>query len=1143
MNPLESTSFYWLHTLGLLAVQTATLLLAAGLAQIWIRAARWRRAVWLAALTGLALMLANALAGLDRHIAGWFTTPPKTVPQFIVRANLPVESGPTPAAGEATGPAPPSTDAAISSAGQPTAPAGVWWPAWGWLGGTLVVALWPLMPRLWLAIAARQASINLSDDARERLHALARRLNLRRQVRVLVSAKLAGPIAFGVLRPGIGLPADFWTAHTRAEQDAMLAHELAHHAARDPLWLALADLLLAALWWHPLVWWARRQFRAACEAVADEASLVVEDGPVVLAGCLVALASRLQRRGALGLPGMAGFRSGLGRRVERLLRLRAGARPLVGGRASGVVAAIAGLASLSAAMAVSAWLFPSHAASRPALLAVMGEALTPKPAARNTAGVETIAPAPTGAADGKPASPGNSAMELPRAELMVRLPQVPGIEPERVRQISMDTITRRLDWLVSSNRARCEPAGETQIRVVLTGPEHGVPVGDWFGDFLPRVKRLIEQPGRLEFRRVHPDSDELVRRNTCPDGYEVLLQVAQPGTQPARWVVARDAAPGLSHTNLVEATLVRDPLPEHPRLAMTFDLSGSTSFAALTEASIGRRIAVVLDDQVLLAPVVGATITGGKCEISSDISEQTLREIVAALAHPLPWKLTVVTVTRTAAQQSSEAMPAGQPRVTARVQDTKPLFALGHFTEAKAGLEAALTREPDHQAARNDLSPANEAEASKASPRGDAKAERTQLFTRTLKVEPRTLAAGLESIAGKALTNLTAAEQLRRLFASVGLEFTDTEAAPADGPPARALFYNERNGLMLVRATAAELQTVEQLLAMLNTAPPLVMIEAKFVEVPEPVSRALGFDRFPEDARMSPHAPDIASPAASTGSGATLIGSLSNPQLREAVAALRHGGTNRVRELRGDQLDWPGRDANNAAGIRVTAALGTGCTGVLTEARYRALLRALEQREGVDVLSAPRVTTLSGRQAQIQMTDLRSVLNGINPPALVHPGAPPPAAGTEPFLTSTVPTGPALDILPTVTADGYTLELHVLAGVTDFLGYDPSPAAPGGNVWQDGRIREVAVPRPHFRVRQMQSHAALRDGQTLVLGGLPTEIPAEDPTGEPHLDRQPTRKQLLVFVTATIIDPAGNRVHAPDNLPFDPNHVPPQPQP
>jgi len=42
-------------------------------------------------------------------------------------------------------------------------------------------------------------------------------------------------------------------------------------------------------------------------SAADEASLLLEDGPTVLAGCLVNLAGRWQRRSVFGLLGMAGF--------------------------------------------------------------------------------------------------------------------------------------------------------------------------------------------------------------------------------------------------------------------------------------------------------------------------------------------------------------------------------------------------------------------------------------------------------------------------------------------------------------------------------------------------------------------------------------------------------------------------------------------------------------------------------------------------------------------------------------------------------------------------------------------------------------------------------------------------------------------
>src|SRR5688572_18304270 len=51
-------------------------------------------------------------------------------------------------------------------------------------------------------------------------------------------------------------------------------------------------------------------------------------------------------------------------------------------------------------------------------------------------------------------------------------------------------------------------------------------------------------------------------------------------------------------------------------------------------------------------------------------------------------------------------------------------------------------------------------------------------------------------------------------------------------------------------------------------------------------------------------------------------------------------------------------------------------TGILTDPQFRVVLHALEQRDGADLLSAPKVTTLSGRQTQIQVVDVRSIVVG-----------------------------------------------------------------------------------------------------------------------------------------------------------------------
>jgi len=150
--------------------------------------------------------------------------------------------------------------------------------------------------------------------------------------------------------------------------------------------------------------------------------------------------------------------------------------------------------------------------------------------------------------------------------------------------------------------------------------------------------------------------------------------------------------------------------------------------------------------------------------------------------------------------------------------------------------------------------------------------------------------------------------------------------------------------------------------------------------------------------------------------------------------------------------------------------------------------------------------------------------------------------------TAPVPIGPTLDVIPHVSADGYTIQLNLLPTVTEFLGYD-----------DPGQFRAVVgtlaapVPLPKFRVRQVVTSSIVWDGQTVVLGGLISEAVAKRKDKVPVLGDLPvigrlfrsegkssSKKNLVIFVTPTIVDPAGNRVHDEDNLPYDPNRLPPQ---
>ena len=79
--------------------------------------------------------------------------------------------------------------------------------------------------------------------------------------------------------------------------------------------------------------------------------------------------------------------------------------------------------------------------------------------------------------------------------------------------------------------------------------------------------------------------------------------------------------------------------------------------------------------------------------------------------------------------------------------------------------------------------------------------------------------------------------------------------------------------------------------------------------------------------------------------------------------------------------------------------------------------------------------------------------------------------------------------------------------------------------------------RPSIRVRKMETTTQIYDAQTLLLGGFKSTTSAEE-----NIPKK-SDKELLVFVTATIVDPAGNRVHSDEDLPFAQTGIPTQPPP
>jgi Zn-dependent protease with chaperone function len=233
------------------------------------------------------------------------------------------------AAGTAPTPASPVAERMPSPARSPTRSpvAALPWPS-------LALATWVLAAAaglLGLARAARALDRRLGSRVPitagplpGALASLARRARLARAPLLTCSPALAAPLAVGWRRPEICLPLRALTDLTRDEQQAMLAHELAHLARRDPVWLLAARSLERLFFFQPLNRLARRELQDLSEILCDEWSITATGRDLALASCLAEVAQwivdpRLPRRElALAVP-MAAHGSRLRRRVSRIL--------------------------------------------------------------------------------------------------------------------------------------------------------------------------------------------------------------------------------------------------------------------------------------------------------------------------------------------------------------------------------------------------------------------------------------------------------------------------------------------------------------------------------------------------------------------------------------------------------------------------------------------------------------------------------------------------------------------------------------------------------------------------------------------------------------------------------------------------------
>ncbi len=447
----------------------------------------------------------------------------------------------------------------------------------------------------------------------------------------------------------------------------------------------------------------------------------------------------------------------------------------------------------------------------------------------------------------------------------------------------------------------------------------------------------------------------------------------------------------------------------------------------------------------------------------------------------------------------------------------------------------------------------------------------SDLFTKEYRVPPGFISSSV-SISGSALnqgpTRVGAGGTGRDTQESTGgqqlvnrqtaLDFLKDQGVPF--PAGASANFLPQSSRLIVRNTAENLELVDALVEQANVAgPKQVEIEAKFVEITQNNLKELGFDWLLGQFNVP------GSNRVFGGGGTAGTGQAVNPADFPFVAP------NGV-----PVGQFPVTGGNRSGQIAITAnALDAllfgipgasslapgffGLSGVFTDPQFQVVVRALNQKKGVDLLSAPRVTTKSGQRAVIEIVREFRYPTQFDPPKIPDrtdsqdTTNPITGAGVGSFpVTPTTPTGfetrntgVTLEVEPVVGPDGVTIDLNLVPQVVEFEGFinygSPiqSVAINALGIASSFVLTPNVINQPIFNSRKVTTSVSVWDGQTVVLGGLMREDvqKTEDRTpiiGDiPIVGRlfrtnteQHIKRNLVIFVTARLVNPAGQPINS-----------------
>lgn len=375
------------------------------------------------------------------------------------------------------------------------------------------------------------------------------------------------------------------------------------------------------------------------------------------------------------------------------------------------------------------------------------------------------------------------------------------------------------------------------------------------------------------------------------------------------------------------------------------------------------------------------------------------------------------------------------------------------------------------------------------------------------------------------------------------------EAQGVTFPPGASANYITSTSRLIVKNTQSNLDLVDTLVeTSLSTPASQVEIEAKFLEITQNNLKELGLDWLLGQFAL-PFGTGVYGGGGTDPNGQS-INANAYPFLNPGSTTVPIGASSAT----SGPITGGNRSGTTAISVNAIDALlfatpagpapaAFAIAGVFTNPQFQVVLRALNQKKGVDLVSAPKVTTKAGKLARIEIVrEFRYPSEYDLPQITQQPGnVLTPATPTSPVAFEMKPVGITLEVEPTVGDDNYTIELSLSPRVVEFDGFINYGSQIFANVNVVGfainanvLLTDNIINRPVFSTREVTTQVSIYDGNTVVIGGLMREdvqkvedkvpilgdIPLAGRLFRSSVD-QHIKRNLIMFVTASLLDPGG----------------------